>query len=433
MFHNGIYKIISKAESLKGLNADEAYELLLCKDLITRKKIISLAKKIKNKIYGKRIVLFSPLYLSNFCNNSCLYCGFSKSNLNLKRKKLSKDEITSEVTYLLKQGVKRILIVSGETYNLDYIIESISHIYSINHNGNNIRRINVNIAPLTIEDFKRLKKAQIGTYQIFQETYNKDLYKKYHPLGTKSDFDFRYYAPFRAIEAGIKDIGMGILFGLNKPEEEIYFLLKHIEEMKKNFGIGPHTISVPRIKPATGSELSFNPPYKIDDDFFAYIIAVLRISIPYTGIILSTRETKELRNKLFQLGVSQISAGSSTTPGGYTNQDNANQFTIFDERDLLEIVETLMQMKLIPSFCTACYRKGRVGEDFMELAETGKIKKYCNINALLSLAEYVNGFFSEEKKLFAKNFIYSELKRLKIEHYLNKIEEALSGKKDIYV
>lgn len=426
-------KILLKAQNLQGLSAEEAYELLECKNSITQKKVISLAKEIKDKIYGRRVVLFSPLYLSNFCVNSCLYCGFSKKNSSIKRKKLTQEGIKKEVLFLLQKGVKRILIVSGEDYNLDYIIESITYIYSLEYKSNKIRRINVNIAPLTVEEFKALKDANIGTYQLFQETYNKDLYKKYHPDGPKSDYDFRYYAPFRAITAGIKDIGMGVLFGLSDPKEEIYFLLKHIEEMKKNFGIGPHTISVPRIKPAQGSELSFNPPYKIDDDFFSYIIAVLRISVPYTGIILSTREPKELRNKLFQIGVSQISAGSSTTPGGYTSKELANQFDISDERDLQEIVETLIDMNLIPSFCTACYRKGRVGEDFMELAETGKIKNYCNINALLSLAEYVNDFFKEERKIFAKNFIYSEIKRLNLEKYRKKIERVLSGEKDVYL
>ncbi|MCX7991822.1 MAG: [FeFe] hydrogenase H-cluster radical SAM maturase HydG [Proteobacteria bacterium] len=426
--------VIAKAEKYKGLTAEETYELLQCKDNITQEKVLLLASKIKEKIYGKRIVLFSPLYLSSFCNNHCVYCGFSKNNRSIKRKKLSKDEIKNETTYLLKEGVKRILLVSGESDNLEYIIDSISYIYSINHNGNNIRRINVNIAPLTLDGFKMLKEANIGTYQLFQETYNRDLYSKYHPDGPKSDFDFRYKAPFRAIEAGIKDIGMGVLFGLNKPEEDIYFLLKHIEEIKKEFGIGPHTISVPRIKPTVNnSDISHNAPYPIGDDFFTYIIAVLRISIPYTGIILSTREPKELRDKLFQYGVSQISAGSSTTPGGYTGKDFAKQFNVYDERSLSEIVETLISNNFIPSFCTACYRKGRVGEEFMDLAETGKIKNFCDINALLSLAEYVRDFCDDKKRDAVKEFIYRELKSLGLNYYLNKIEKVFSGKKDIYV
>ncbi len=428
-----ISNILLRAKKYRGLSAEEAYELLNCKDKVTQQKVLSLANKIKNKIYGKRVVLFSPLYISNFCTNSCLYCGFRKENKEIKRKKLSQEEIYNETTFLLKQGVKRILLVSGESDSLNYICDSICYIYSIKYNGSNIRRINVNIAPLTLYDFKTLKETNIGTYQLFQETYNRELYKIYHPQGLKSDFDFRYYAPFRAIEAGIKDIGMGVLFGLSKPDEEVYFLLKHIEELKNNFSIGPHTISVPRIKPSVNTPLSYNPPYKIDDELFSYIVAVLRISVPYTGIILSTREPKELRDRLLNLGVSQISAASSTTPGGYTSKDDANQFCISDERTLSEMVETLIENGLIPSFCTACYRKGRVGEDFLELAETGKIKNFCNINSLLSLAEYVRNFFDEEKRLKANNFIYNEIEKLRVKKYKDKIEEVFSGKMDVYV
>ncbi len=426
-------KLLSKAEKLKGLSPEEAYELLLCKDEITRKEVLSLASKIKERIYGKRIVLFSPLYVSNFCQNSCRYCGFNKKNRLITRKRLDRAELEKEVRFLLNQGVKRVLLVSGESSDLDYILEAIKFVYSIHDTKGSIRRININIAPLDLDGFKRLKGANIGTYQLFQETYNRNLYSFFHPEGPKSDFDYRYYAPMRAMEAGIKDIGMGVLFGLSDPAEDIYGLLKHVEELKKNFNVGPHTISVPRLKEVEG--LSFNfPVHHISDDYFAYIIAVLRIAVPYTGIILSTREPEELRDRLFKLGVSQISAGSATSPGGYSCKERSDQFSISDERTLKEVVEKLISEDLIPSFCTACYRKGRVGEDFMELAETGKIKNYCNINALLSLTEYVRDFFPPYRAKELMAFIYEKASELGLkEGFKKKIDHVFSGRSDLYV
>ncbi len=428
-----INKILKKAERCQGITAEEAYELLLCKDNFTQQHVLSLAAEIKNEIYGRRVVLFSPLYVSNFCQNSCKYCGFSKKNRIIKRKRLTKTELQKEVGYLLQQGVKRLLIVSGEENDIDYITELISYVYSIDYTIGKIKRINVNIAPLSVEGFKRLKSANIGTYQIFQETYNRERYDFFHPSGPKSDFDYRYHAPFRAVEAGIKDMGMGVLFGLHDYKEDVYGLLKHIEELKKTFNIGPHTISVPRLKKVSDMPFDF-PIYPISDDDFAYIIAVLRLAVPYTGIILSTRESANLRDRLCKLGVSQISAASATSPGGYTSKDTSSQFSISDERSMYEVVLSLMEQQLIPSFCTACYRSGRVGEDFMELAESGQIKNYCNVNALLSLAEYVRDFFPNDKRQWAKEFIYNSAMKMGLKNsFQKKIDDVFLGRSDIYV
>lgn len=430
--------ILEKAHNLSGLTPKEAETILLCNNPDTREKVIEAARIIKENIYGKRIVLFAPLYLSNECVNNCLYCGFKQSNLINHRKRLSVDEIIENTKMLINNGVKRILLVSSEDkyFGLDKLIETINCCYSVKTEKGEIRRINVNIAPLTTENFKRLKEAKIGTYQVFQETYNKKVYAKMHPKGPKSNYKFRYEAPFRAIEAGIKDIGIGVLFGLDDPVSEITGLLNHIIEMEKIYGIGPHTISVPRIKPATGAELSFNPPYTIDDDFFTYLIAVLRIAVPYTGIILSTRENAHLRNKLFGVGVSQISAASSTTPGGYLDSTKKmlSQFATSDERSLEEIVIKLCQSDYIASFCTACYRKGRVGEDFMSLAKSGNIKEFCNSNALLSLAEYAKNFLSDDKRQLVINFVNRQLQLSSNNKRLsNLINKVYCGEKDVYL
>jgi len=427
--------ILDKAKSLKGLCKEEVTYLLSHHyDREVTNLVFELAKDIKDTIYGKRIVFFAPLYISNICQNECAYCGFQKSNKEITRKKLTKNELKKEIEYLIDQGVKRILLVASEDPQLsvEEICDHIELCYETKTEKGEIRRVNVNIAPLKKEEFKLLKNAKIGTYQVFQETYNEEKYRLYHTAGPKSDFKFRYEAPFRAIEAGIDDIGMGILFGLDNPVSEIRGLFEHIAEMERRYGIGPHTISVPRIKRAVGAKLSYEPPYFIDDEYFAFIVAILRIAIPYTGIILSTRESKVLRDRLIDIGVSQISAGSSTSPGGYSTDKKkfSEQFTISDNRSLKEMVITLAEKGYLPSFCTACYRRGRTGEVFMELAKTGSIKNLCDKNSLLSFAEYVANF-DEDNREPLKAYI-EDLVKYFDEDLKNKVNLIFFGHKDIY-
>ncbi len=427
--------ILDKAKSLKGLCKEEITYLLSHHfDREVNNLVFELAKEIKDNIYGKRVVFFTPLYISNICQNECAYCGFQKSNKEITRKRLTKDELKEEIEFLVNQGVKRVLMVASEDplLSIEEICEYIELCYATKTEKGEIRRVNVNIAPLKKEEFKLLKNAKIGTYQVFQETYNEEKYGLYHTAGPKSDFKFRYEAPFRAIEAGIDDIGMGVLFGLDDPVNEIRGLFDHIGEMERRYGIGPHTISVPRIKRALGARLSYEPPYSIDDEYFAYIVALLRIAVPYTGIILSTRESKALRDRLIDIGVSQISAGSSTSPGGYLTRKKevSEQFSISDNRSLKEMVIALTEKGYLPSFCTACYRRGRTGEVFMELAKTGNIKYFCDKNALLSFAEYIANF-DEENREYLKVYL-EDLVQCFDEDLKNKVNLIFLGHKDIY-
>lgn len=435
---NKVGEILDKAVALAGLTAEEAGLLLKCNDIDTQMRVFETAKKVKEQIYGKRIVLFAPLYITNDCINSCLYCGFHKDNQTKSRKTLELSELSYEVKCLIDNGVKRILLVASENpaFEINRLIEAIETCYSVHTEKGEIRRVNVNVAPMTINDFKKLHSAKIGTYQVFQETYDRNVYKTMHPKGPKSNYDFRYQAPFMAIEAGIGDIGMGVLFGLHDPITEIKALLNHIAEMEKIYGIGPHTISVPRIKPAEGASLSYNPPFHINDDFFAYIVAILRIAVPYTGVILSTRETAALRDKLFHYGVSQISAASKTTPGGYgaTKDTVIAQFSTSDERSLEEIVLSLCKSGFIPSFCTACYRKGRIGEEFMELAKGATIKNFCNVNALLSLAEYAANFTTDVQFNALQSYIDGLVSEItNNENIKSLIKRVYEGERDIYL
>lgn len=430
-----VNQILSKAEKLEGLCIEDVTYLLNSYCIELKERIFFLAKEIKERIYGKRIVLFAPLYISNYCQNECLYCGFHKKNFSIKRSRLSMDTLRKEANILINEGVKRILLVSSEdpSISVDNLCEFVQSIYSIGNEKGSIRRININVAPLSVEEFRKLKLANIGTYQVFQETYNQNKYKIYHVSGPKSDFRYRYEAPFRALEAGIDDIGMGVLFGLDDPIMEIGGLLKHIDEMKKIYGVGPHTISIPRLKYAKGADLSYKPPYPINDEFFCYIVAILRIAVPYTGIILSTREDRYLRDKLIELGVSQISAGSSTSPGGYSNvNDDSEQFSISDHRSLKEMVLNLVDRGYIPSFCTACYRKGRTGEAFMELASDGRIKNFCDKNAILSFAEYIANF-GEDREIELKGNLDKLLDNFSNDFLREKINKIFSGEKDIYI
>ena len=404
---NEIEGILKKSKTLQRLSLQETASLLAVRDAQSIKKIFSAASFVKDAIYGRRVVLFAPLYISNICANTCLYCAFKSDNKMTKRKALTADEIKAQVKWLLQRGHKRILMVAGEAGALgrpavDYYVDSVKAIYSVSVGKNKIKRVNVNCAPLTVDEFKKLKASGIGTYQVFQETYHEATYRKVHPKGPKADPDNRIDAVDRAFLAGIDDIGMGVLYGLYDWQFETLAMLMHIEHMEQRFNVGPHTISVPRIEPALGVEFTQNMPYQVKDEDFKKLVAVLRLSVPYTGIIMSTRETPEMRDALFSLGVSQVSAESRTSPGGYSSVDNNQntdiQFTLGDQRTLDEVVGSLLQQNYIPSFCAACYRKSRTGEAFMNLAKPGTIKGKCSLNALITLKEYLDDFASAQVK-----------------------------------
>jgi 2-iminoacetate synthase len=401
-------EILAQAKELKGISYAAAERLLMVEKPEQLEKIFETASFIKNEIYGKRLVLFAPLYVSNMCSNECLYCAFKRSNKGIPRRTLTQDEIRHEVQALIGQGHKRILLVSGEGLGrsaLDYTLQSIDTIYSTKVGKGEIRRINVNIAALEVDDFRKLKDAKIGTYQLFQETYNINTYKKMHLAGPKSDYAYHLGAMDRAMEAGIEDVGVGILFGLEDYRFEVMALLQHIAHLEERFGFGVHTISVPRLEPATGSDISVHPPYDIDDTTFKKIIAILRITVPYTGIILSTRENAETRRNALAMGISQISAGSRTNPGGYSDENSAEQFSLGDHRSLEEVILDIVKMGYVPSFCTGCYRLGRVGQDFMDLAKPGLIKHYCLPNAMTSFYEYLVNYAKPETKSIGRELI----------------------------
>lgn len=443
--------ILKKAKSLQRLTLDESAVLLLIKDLEDIQKIFSAASFVKDAIYGRRVVLFVPLYISNLCANNCLYCAFKSDNSLIKRKALTVPEINTQTEWLLSRGHKRILMVCGEEApsgksNIDYYTEAIKAIYAAEVGKNKIKRVNVNCAPLGVDEFKQLKASGIGTYQIFQETYHQDTYLRMHPKGPKRDPDNRIDAVDRAFSAGIDDIGIGALFGLYDWRFETLGLLSHVQHMEKKFKVGPHTISVPRIEPAEGAELSLNPPYKISDEEFKKVVAVLRLSVPYTGIIMTTRENAGMRDLLLSLGVSQISAESNTSPGGYSagNAEQAGlpdrqaggQFSLGDHRSLDQIVGALIAHDYIPSFCAACYRLERTGETFMQMAKPGTIKGKCSMNALITLKEYLNDFASVSvrdacQKMIARYF--KQLDPLEQEQLKLFIGHVDSGIRDEYV
>jgi 2-iminoacetate synthase len=419
--------ILKKTKQLKRLSIEESAKLLSVGSSVLLKKIYDAASYVKNVVYGKRVVIFVPLYISNFCTNSCLYCGFALDNNLTIRKKLTFREIKEQTEILLKRGHKRILMVAGEMSSLeentDYYVGAVKAIYSANYKGNRIKRVNVNVAPMSVNGFRKLKETGIGTYQIFQETYHEETYKKLHIVGAKSDPDNRLDAIDNAFKAGINDVGIGPLLGLYNYRFEILAMLMHIEYMEKTYGVGPHTISVPRIEPAPGSAYASNPEYPLADEEFKKLVAVLRLSVPYTGIIMSTRDTADMRDVLVNLGVSQISAESRVTPGGYENNPMGTphndklerQFSVSDQRTLDEIVKSLLLQGFIPSFCAACYRKNRTGERFMDFAKSGEIKHICDINALVTLKEYLEDFSKPELKELGCSFI---------EEYKTKFDKA---------
>ncbi len=433
-----IETIINKSLGLKGLDPAEAAVLLNCEDEDELNSIFSAAKQIKEAIYGNRLVLFAPLYLSDRCINNCLYCGFNRKAINTERHLLNANEIRKEAKSLISQGHKRLLLVSAEDnkINVDYLVEAIKIIYETKNGNGSIRRLNVNVAPMEIGDFKKLKGAGIGTYQLFQETYHKDTYTEMHPSGPKSDYLRRLSACDLAQSAGIDDIGLGALFGLYDYKFEILALLFHALHLEEVFGVGPHTISVPRLEPAQGSSIASYPPYPVSDTDLKKIISVLRLAVPYTGIILSTREYAVLRNELIYLGVSQISAGSKTSPGSYSSDKKEHgQFSVSDERSLSEVVEEMVDRGFIPSFCTSCYRAGRTGENFMDLAKPGDIKSYCQPNALLTFEEYLldyNPKLAEKTKALMSSEI-SKLPDSKVRQMTSdKIKSLSRGNRDLY-
>lgn len=435
-----ISSIIERAKDCKGLTHKEAAVLLECDLEEENEKLYKLAKEIKQKFYGNRIVMFAPLYLSNYCVNGCVYCPYHFKNKHIARKKLTQEEIKRETIALQDMGHKRLALEAGEdpvNNPIEYILESIKTIYSIKHKNGAIRRVNVNIAATTIENYKKLKDAGIGTYILFQETYNKKSYEELHPTGPKHDYSYHTEAMDRAMEAGIDDVGIGVLFGLNMYRYDFVGLLMHAEHLEAAMGVGPHTISVPRIRPADDIDPD-NFSNAISEEIFEKIVAVLRIAVPYTGMIVSTRESQTTRKRILELGVSQISGGSSTSVGGYvekeTEEDNSAQFEVNDNRTLDEIVNWLLKLGYIPSFCTACYREGRTGDRFMSLVKSGQIANCCQPNALMTLKEYLEDYASEETKKNGEAVISMEVEKIPNEKVKTIVKEHLvdmkEGKRD---
>ncbi len=435
-----ILRILEKAKKRKGLSHRDASVLLMCEDEELNQQIYSLAEQIKKDFYGNRIVIFAPLYLSNYCVNQCVYCPYHLKNTHIARKKLTQDEIRKEVTALQDMGHKRLAIEAGEdpvNNPIEYILECIDTIYSVHHKNGDIRRVNVNIAATTVENYRRLKDAGIGTYILFQETYHRESYERLHPAGPKHDYTYHTEAMDRAMEGGIDDVGLGVLFGLELYRYEFAGLLMHAEHLEAVHGVGPHTISVPRIRRADDIDPSaFDNG--IDDDTFAKIVACIRIAVPYTGMIVSTRESKACRERVLHLGISQISGGSKTSVGGYYDEEpeeeNSSQFDVNDTRSLDEVVKWLMEMDYIPSFCTACYREGRTGDRFMSLCKSGQIQNCCLPNALMTLKEYLEDYANPDTAKTGMELIRKELKNIPNEKVRSIVEAHLndihSGKRD---
>ena len=430
--------LLNRAADCKGLTHREAAVLLACDQPDLNEKMFSLAKKIKEELYGQRIVLFAPLYLSNYCINSCVYCPYHAKNKNIRRKKLTQEEIRREVIALQDMGHKRLALETGEdpvNNPIEYVLESIKTIYSIKHKNGAIRRVNVNIAATTVDNYRRLKEAGIGTYILFQETYHKENYEKLHPAGPKHDYAWHTEAMDRAMEGGIDDVGCGVLFGLNLYRYDFVGLLMHAEHLEAVHGVGPHTISVPRIRPADDIDPSaFSNA--IDDDTFAKLVAVIRIAVPYTGMIVSTRESQESRERVLDLGISQISGASCTSVGGYEKkerpEENSAQFDVNDTRTLDEVVQWLLDLGYVPSFCTACYRAGRTGDRFMALCKSGQIKNCCLPNALMTLKEYLEDYASEETQKKGEAVIKAQMEeipnpavRAKAAEYLKELHDGM--------
>ena len=438
-----IEELLEKARPVKteegcvcrGLTHREASVLLACNEPKYVEKMYKVAQEIKDAFYGNRIVLFAPLYLSNYCINGCVYCPYHAKNKHIGRKKLTQEEVKAEVIALQDMGHKRLAIEAGEdpvNNPIEYILECINTIYSIHHKNGDIRRVNVNIAATTVENYRKLKEAGIGTYILFQETYNKKSYEELHPTGPKHDYAYHTEAMDRDMEGGIADVGLGVLFGLESYKYEFAGLLMHAEHLEAVHGVGPHTISVPRVKHADDIDPeAFDN--SIPDDMFTKIAACIRIAVPYTGMIISTRESEEVRRKMLQVGISQVSGGSRTSVGGYTEEErphDTEQFDVSDQRTLDEVVKWLMETGHIPSFCTACYRAGRTGDRFMSLCKTGQIINCCHPNALMTLTEYLVDYASEETKELGFKMIDEELKKIPKENVRNTALENIEAIKN---
>ena len=432
--------VLAKARELHGLEAADVAVLMNVSDPELIGELFQAAAHVKDTIYGRRLVLFAPLYVSNLCGNECTYCAFRARNTELKRRALSQEEIANEVRILIDQGHKRILLVAGESYprqGFSYVLDSIDTIYSVKHGKGEVRRVNANVAPLTLDEFRALHERKIGTYQLFQETYHRETYARFHVGGKKKDYDWRVTAMDRAMEAGINDVGIGVLFGLFDWRFELLALMQHIRHLEARFGVGPHTISVPRMEPATGSDVAAHPPHPVSDVDFRKIVAILRLAVPYTGIIMSTRESADIRRETFALGVSQISAGSRTNPGGYADDErlDSSQFCLGDHRGLDEVVRDVAGLGYIPSFCTGCYRLGRTGADFMDLAKPGDIKQHCDPNGLSTFLEYLIDYASPETRAVGERCIAEALAGM--EAWPRKRSEQLmarvqGGERDVY-
>ncbi len=437
---NLLNDILEKARLRKGLTHREAAVLLNCDIPEINEEIYALAEQIKKDFYGNRIVMFAPLYLSNYCVNGCVYCPYHKKNSHIPRKKLTQEEIIREVTALQDMGHKRLAIEAGEdpvNNPIEYILECIRNIYSIKHKNGAIRRVNVNIAATTVENYRGLREAGIGTYILFQETYHKESYEKLHPTGPKHNYAYHTEAMDRAMEGGIDDVGLGVLFGLENYKYELVGILMHAEHLEAVHGVGPHTISVPRIRRADDIDPS-TFDNGIDDDTFAKIVAVIRIAVPYTGMIVSTRESKACRERVLHLGISQISGGSRTSVGGYLEDeledDSTAQFNVEDRRSLDDVVNWLMKMGYIPSFCTACYREGRTGDRFMSLCKAGQIQNCCLPNALMTLQEYLEDYASQDTKSVGAKMIAKEIENIPNEKVreilIRNLENIRKGERD---
>lgn len=438
--HELALQILKKAEKAQGITHREAAVLLECELPDINEKVRELAMEIKEKFYGRRIVMFAPLYLSNYCINGCTYCPYHMKNKHIARKKLTQEEVRNEVVALQDMGHKRLAIESGEDPKnnpIEYILECIDTIYGIKHKNGAIRRVNVNIAATTVENYRRLKDAGIGTYILFQETYNKKAYEELHPTGPKKDYAYHTEAMDRAMEGGIDDVGLGVLFGLNLYRYDLVGLLMHAEHLEAAQGVGPHTISVPRICPADDIDTA-DFSNAISDEIFEKIVAVIRIAVPYTGMIISTRESQKTRERVLKLGITQISGGSRTSVGGYVEpepeEENSAQFDVSDTRSLDEVVNWLLSMGYIPSFCTACYREGRTGDRFMSLLKSGQIVNCCQPNALMTLKEYLEDYASPDTVARGEAIIEQEMQHVtnpKIrEKALEYLQEVHNGKRD---
>jgi 2-iminoacetate synthase len=439
-----VREVLAKGRELRGLAPQEVAALLDLSDPELLGELFAAARSVKEEIYGRRLVVFAPLYISNLCANECSYCAFRAANTAIRRRALRQDEIATETRALIEEGHKRVLLVAGEAYprdGFDYVLKALDTIYAQHlGEGQEIRRVNVNVAPLTVDEFSQLQKRRIGTYQLFQETYHRETYTRVHSRGPKSDFDFRLGAMDRAFEAGIDDVGIGVLFGLADWRYELLAMLGHIQHLERRWGIGPHTVSVPRLEPANGSDLASQPPHAVSDVDFRKIVAILRLAVPYTGIIMSTRETASIRRESFALGVSQISAGSRTSPGGYAEggadlESVSEQFSLGDHRPLDEVIRDIASLGYFPSFCTGCYRLGRTGADFMDLAKPGEIKRHCDPNGLSTFCEYLIDHASQPTRAVGESCVAEALSGFEPE-VREQAEQMLAlvrkGKRDVF-